>query len=322
MAQVEKTVRFFDTVVVDDNNVRKAVEDDFWSTLIDAIEKRELADRSAQVYDVEYIGHAVKPKKPSLPHLQIERIRDLNEMLNVSDVVSGDVEPLDLDDPNKRVSEPTFLVPLASHGRVAVMSPAVQPTRAETLGRWLTAVLGLVPKGYSLELIPVVDPEILEKITGADGAVMLEVHVDPGVDVPSSGGGVVGDAFRSAQKQELEEARLVLRWSLGRSGGPQSVRAALRDAALWVAQNGFSANAKVKLASFDQDGRLVRDEVRAIFDDRVARKVTFQTHAGERTPDEVILNAIATAILEFRQGSYGKQGPAGVSGIASLSITS
>lgn len=323
MATIQKTVRFYDTVLIDDKDVRKSVEPDFWTSVIDAFATWDLKARSGKVFEVDYFVRSVSPKQPALPHLQIERIRDLAEQLNRSNLANGDVEPLDFDDPDDRVSEPTYLVPFGTHGRVAVMSPAVQGTRSETISRWLTLVLGLVAKGYSLELVPVVDPDVLKKIVEAEGAVMLEVHVDAGVTVPATGGGPVGDAFRNAQHQSLEEARMVFRWSLDRSGGTKPVRDALRKGALWVVRNTFSSNAKVKLADIDDDGRLVRDEARSIFKDRITKNVTFHTASGQRATDEAILTAVGKAIVEFTKGgsTIGLQA-AGTTGTAKIAIES
>lgn len=321
MPDIEKTVRFYDTVLVDDQDVRKAVETDFWSKLLAAFATWDLAARSGAISEVDYFGRSVSPARPALPHLQIERIRDLAEQLNRSNLVNGEVEPLDFDDPNDRVSEPTFVVPFGQHGRVAVMSPAVQGTRPETLARWLTFVLGLVPKGYSLEFVPVVDPDMLRRIQDAEGAVMLEVHVDAGATVPPTGGGPVGDAFRNAQHQSLDQARMVFRWSLDRSGGTASVRDALKRGALWVINNAFTDSAKVKLASLNSDGKLVRDEIRSIFEDRITKQVTFHTTAGQRASDEEILAAVGEAILEFNRGgsTVGLQA-AGTTGTAAITF--
>jgi hypothetical protein len=317
MATVEKIVRFYDTVLIDDKDQRLNVSPDFWSQLLTAVAGWNLASRSGNVSDVDYIGRSVSPKKPALPHLQVERIRALTEQLNRSNVGSGDVAPLDFDDPDDRVSEPTFIVPFGAHGRVAVMSPAVQGTRPETLSRWLTLILELVPKGFSLDLVPVVDPEILAKIDGAEGAVMLEVHLEPGAQIPATGGGPVGDAFRSAQQQALQDARMEFRWSLDRSGGTQPVRDALRRGARWVVNHSFSTSAKVKLADTDANGKLLRDVARDLFEDRITKDVKFTTKDGERTTDEVILNAVALAIQEFNRGGStigmqvaGPDGPA------------
>lgn len=321
MATVKKTVRFYDTVLIDENDERKGVEDNFWSSVLDEFAGWDLAARSGNIFEVDYIGRAVSPVRPALPHLQIERIRDLAEQLNRSNLANGEVEPLDFDDPDDRVSEPTFLVPFGRYGRVAVMSPAVQGTRSETLSRWLTLVLGLVEQGFSLELVPVVDPDVYEKVQNADGAVMLEVHVDAGVTVPATGGGAVGDAFRNAQHHSLDEARMVFRWSLDRSGGTHAVRDALRKGALWVLHNSFTSSAKVKLADVSDEGRLIRDEQRDLFRDRITKNVTFQTRAGQRATDEAILTSVGMAIREFNQGgSTIGLAAAGTTGTAQVAI--
>ena len=150
---------------------------------------------------------------------------------------------------------------------------------------------------------------------------MLEVHVDAGVTIPATGGGPVGDAFRNAQHHSLDEARVVFKWSLDRSGGTPSVRDALRTGALWVVRQTFSSNAKVKLATLDDEGRLVRDEERSIFRDRITKSVKFTTAAGMRASDEEILAAVGEAIREFSQGgSYNGLRAAGTVGTAQISI--
>jgi hypothetical protein len=321
MATVDKIVRFYDTVLIDQGEQRLSVEDDFWNQLLAAFGRWGLAARSGKISGVDYIGRSVSPVRPALPHLQVERIRDLADQLNRSNLVNGAVTPLNFEDPNDRVSEPTFIVPFGSLGRVAVMSPAVQGTRPETLSRWLTLVLDLSTRGYSLELVPVVDPAILSKIDGAQGAVMLEVHVDAGAQIPPTGGGAVGDAFRSAQQQRLQDARMEFRWSLDRAGGNPNVRDALRAGARWVVRNSFSTSAKVKLADVDANGKLVRDDVRDLFEDRITKSVSFQSTAAQRADDETILSAVGNAIREFNEGTTALgQHVAGTSGSAPITF--
>lgn len=303
MATVEKTVRFYNTILIDSQEKRRSVEPDFWQRLIATLASWDFNARSGPVNGVDYFGRAVSPTRPPLPHLQVERIRDLAEQLNRSNVSSGAVTPLDFSDPDDRVSEPTLIVPFGQNGKVAIMSPAVQGTRPETLSKWLTIILGLPQNGLSLELVAVVDPNVLEKIQQADGAVMLEIHLDPESTLPDNGGGPVGDAFRSAQSQNLGDTRVALRFSLGRSGGTASVRDALRKGALWVAENAFTTRAKVKLASTNPEGRLIRDEARNLFQDRIAKQVSFETTPGRRATEEEMLTAIGEAIVEFTQSS-------------------
>lgn len=297
---MQKIVRFFDTTLINEHDVRGDVEPGYWRDVLIQMSEWPSSARSAKVGEVAYIGRSVSPLRPALPHIQLERIRDLGEQLNVSNLSNGDVGPLRLEDPDERVSEPTYIVPFGQLNRVAVMSPAVQATRPETLGRWLTDVMELPQQGRSIGLTPVVDTDVLDKILGADGAVMLEVHVDAGAPIPAAGGSVVGDAIRNAQRQSLRETRLVLRWSLDRSGGPESVRDALKQGALWVARNAFSSRAQVKLVQETGANGLTR-ELHSIFDDRVTKKVSFHTQAGQRASDNVILEAIGDAIEQFQR---------------------
>lgn len=300
MATLQKTVRFFDTTIVDENEQRGDAEPDFWRTLLTQARTWDHQDRTWRIGDVVYVGHSLNPARPALPHLKIERIRDQSEQLNVSNLTSGDVEPLEFPDPDERVSEPTFIVPFGAGNRVAIMSPAVQATRSETLSRWLTGVLDLATKGKSLELTPVVDQNVLDKLTRAEGAVMLEVHVNAGAHIPTAGGGAIGNAIRSARHQALSDARLTLRYALDRSGGNEHTRDTLKQGALFVARSGFSSKAAVKIANRDEDGSLNR-ELHSIFDDRITAQVSFLAEAGERASEEAILTAIGDAIRAFSQ---------------------
>ena len=299
MTRVRKNVRFFDTIAIDDNDVRGPVEQGFWAELLTAMTLWGHQDREFPVSGVKYFGQSQHPRQPAMPHLQVGRVRDLSEHLELYNLGDGSTVPLEFDDPNHRVAEPTYVVPFGLQNRVAIMSPAVRATRSETLGRWLTGVCGLIPQGRSLEFVPIVDPAVVRKIADARGAVMLEVHVDAEAEIPASGGGQLGNSFRNAKQQTTDELDLTIRWSLGHSTGTESVREAIQGAALWVANGGFSSSAEVKILRENEDGGIDR-EIHNIFNDRIAKTVEFFVPEGERVTDSVILEAVAKAIDEFR----------------------
>jgi len=126
VATRRKDVRFYDVFVetTDDNGVtqEKRVKADFWTKAFKKIEKTKAAQsRIITINRTRYFGTVHHPVSPAVNHLQVGRLRDLSEHLETTDLGSGEVELLELDDPNKRVSEPTFVVPVSSKGRVAIL---------------------------------------------------------------------------------------------------------------------------------------------------------------------------------------------------------
>lgn len=298
MPDVRKTVRFFDAVLTDAEGQRGYVADDFWEKLIAAMQSWDVSQRSFPISGVQYFGVPRDPRTPPLPHLQVGRVRELSENLQRYNRVSGHVEDLAFDDPDERVSEPTYIVPLSSGGRVAIMSPAVRATRHETLARWVTGVSEMERKGQSLQLVPVVDEAVVEKIMSARGAAMLDVHVRAGEVLPASGGGALGAGFRAARQQATDELDLQVRWSIGRRSGTANIREMLQDAASWVATGAFSHRAQVTIEVEQEDGEFKR-ELHSIFNDRIASQVTFFVREGQAASEEDVLTAIQGAITQF-----------------------
>lgn len=300
MAAVRKTVRFYQTIHVDSAERQSPVQGGYWTDLIAALEIWTPTERESSISGVTYFGLPKRPIRPALPHVQVGRVRDLTEQLDRYNVYSGSLQPLDFADPNDRVAEPTYIVPFGTSNLVAIMSPGRVATRSETLARWITGVTDLVPRGETIEFRPVVDLAIVEKLLGSSGAVMLDVQIDRSAEIPATGGGDIGDAIRSAKAQSDEELNLEMRWSLGRATGSSSVRDALQNAALWIANTGWTNKAKVTILSDDGNGGWSRD-IHSLFDDRVAKAVEFTVPDGQRASEETLLYAIAEAIREFQR---------------------
>ncbi|WP_146079241.1 MULTISPECIES: hypothetical protein [unclassified Rathayibacter] len=297
MAEVKKTVRFYETRVYDENEQLVTISGEFWERLIAQMGRWDASRRRFPIGGVQFTGEAIQPRRPALPHVQVGRLRDLSEHLNRHNLQSGETLPLTFDDPDDRVAEPTFIVPFGQSNRVAIMSPATRGTRSETLARWVTGVCHLAPQGRSLRFVPIVDEGVLEKILESSGALMLDVSVQSGANIPD-GGGAFGDAFRLASEQAVEDIRIRMRWSYGHASGSPSGREALRAGALWVAQTAFTTTAEVSILEEDEEG-LVSRETHSIFNDRIAQSVAFHVPEGEIADDETILTSIGEAITDF-----------------------
>lgn len=297
MAEHHKKVRFYDAILVLEDGKEVPVPSSFWTDLIDKLPKWTASGRQFPVHGVKYFGMGHRPVS-FLPHIVVDRVRSNSEQLNRMNQVTGNKSPLAFGDPNDRVSEPTYVVPFGAHGRVAVMSPAMRPTRIETIAQWLTGVCSMATKGHSLQFRPVVNPDTIERLLDADGALALDVSIASDSPIPE-GGGVVAEAMRKAQAGALDGTTVKISWSLGHSYGDPTIRDALKSGAMWIAKNGFTRKAKVKMLESDADGKFVRDQMRSIFSDEVVQTISFVVPDDQRVPEETLLAEIGKSITDF-----------------------
>lgn len=303
MATVEKRVTFFD-VRVDVTDAAgvvttKRVKPDFWmKTLAKIGAMTNTQKRIVTISQVRYYGVVQRPTSPPINHLQVGRLRDLSEGLEQTNLLSGAVSALVLPDPNLRVSEPTFLVPFGTKSRVAMLSPG-KVSRHETLGRWLTDVLGLAPKGRSIRFVPVVDPNALAKLSGSAGVVGVEFNIDADVPLPANSGSLMA-AVESVQSVGPSTGTLTVGWSLGRDGGSISDRNLIKDIATKIATGGFAHRAKANLIINDGNGKTHR-EAHDLITDRIVQAVKYTVQADTQTATSVVLDAISDSIKKFNQ---------------------
>lgn len=308
MGEVRKIVRFYEAVKVDQRDSRIEISDTFWTLFASKIGAKAPHERESKFRGVSYVGEAKSPTNPSLPYIQVSRVRTPSEQLDRYNLVSGDIEPLEFDNPQDRVAEPTFIVPFGRRNYVAVMSPAVRATRPEAIDAWLTDMMGLNLTEDRIELRPIIDHDVLTKILGARGASKLSVRIEKNADIPA-GGGVTGTAIRDAARHTTDETSLEMTWSFGHATGSMTHREELLAAAQWVARGGWTDTASVNIAVEDEFGEL-RVEQHNIFSDRVTKNVKFVVDDGARPSEATVLHAIAEAIREFNRV------PSNVAGVA------
>lgn len=302
--KIKKDVRFYDVVLEetddDGNPVERVAASDFWNEVFDAIEQlRDHNDRIARINRVRYFGTISTPRRPAIRHLQVGRVRDLSDHLERTNLVTGEVSPLRFDDPNERVSEPTFVVPVTGTGRVAILSPG-KATRQETIASWLTRVLDLVPQGKEIKFRAVVDPDALARIIGAQGAVSVEFNVDADQPIPNQGGDLsVFDAVESLRSAGPSAGTMSVKFALGYEGTAAD-RNLIQRMALWVAQGGFARRGEVGLVIEDEHGN-IRRETHKIFEDQIVETVSYEVDEDSESNEELVLDAIAKAIRDFRR---------------------
>lgn len=302
MASVTKEVKFYDTVVVyaaaDGAPSRvRTVKSTWWPKLLKKLEELEDArDRTATIRQRQYYGAVVRPKRPTIDHLQVGRLRDLSEQIEETDLDTGTVTPLILDG-NKRVSEPTFVVPFSTSGRIAVMSPG-RSTRAEAIAAWLNSVLDSAVKGWSIEFRPVVDESALDRLLHSEGAVGVEFHLDASEELPDDTDVGLLDAVETLRAEGPNTGTLMVGWSLGYDGGTIKDKNLLKALATKIRTDNLARRIKVNMVVQNDDG-VLRRETHDLIVDRITKKATWQASPDKRPSTSDILVAISNSMREL-----------------------
>jgi len=312
LTSVSKRVTFYDTVVdvTDDSGVEttQPVAPNFWPTLMDKLDERKHTGRIQTIGARRYYGQVVLPTRPAIRHLQVGRLRDLSEHLEQTHVLSGVVGPLELRDPNLRVSEPTFVVPFGQGGRVAMISPG-RSTRQETIGHWLTAVLTLLPKGKSIRFVPVIDTDMLAKVISAQGAVGVEFNFDSAMSLAGSNSAIL-KSVEAVRTMGPNTGTVTISWSLGRDGGSHQDRNLLQSAAEAIIKMNLARRATANLVMTDDDENL-RRETHDLIADKVVKTIRYKVGADDSQTTETILVAVNDAISEVRGRSASDSATSG-----------
>lgn len=305
MPKVTKPVAFYDTVLEatdPSTNVTtsRRVDADFWQeTLNNIVLVTDHTKRIHKRAGKRFYGQVIRPTSPPIRHLQIGRLRDLSDNLEQTDLSTGDVQPLVLPDPNLRVSEPTFVVPFGTAGRVAILSPG-RSTRQETIGAWLTAVQDLAPEGKSIRFRPVIDEDALAKVLSSQGAVSVEFNVEAGSILDTEGDIPLLDAVDSVLESGPSVGTVTIAWSLGLDGGTIADRNLIKKIAAKIASEGLARWGRVNLI-VEKDGGELRREQHDLLEDAIVAKIQYMVEADSQTSSGLILDAIQRAIHEFNQ---------------------
>jgi hypothetical protein len=299
--KMKKTVRFYEPVKVDQDDIEKTIKPGFWPELRKAISDRPLKDRWCWVGVSRYLGTAKIPKRPATPYLNVGRLRPKADWPDTVNMSTGEEAPLPLVD-DGMLRENSYLVPFGAGNLVAVMGPVAGRLSISAMERWLTDACGLTTTEERIELRPQVDADMLTKLNQrAIGVSMLSVKVPRGVRFESSGdgdGGVVGRAITAASMSTTDELGLALRWSFGHGPKEERWRRHLLQTARWVV-NAFGPN-EVEMSMLLPDGDKLRTETHNLFKDQVAAYAEFEVPEDEQPSEESVLAAINRAIDDFR----------------------
>jgi hypothetical protein len=302
IVRVIKEVRFYDTVVDYAATDRepahtKVTGANFWPKAFKKLEGMEQPKkRTSKVGQRQYYGAVIRPTSPPIAHAQVGRIRDLSEHIEETDLDTGQVTPLVLPG-NRRVSEPTFVVPFFNSGRVAIMSPG-RSTRPETVARWLNDVLGLVPKGRSIRFRAIVDEGALERLLNSKGAVGVEFALDAGRELPDGDDLPLLDAVEATRAEGPSVGTFYVGWSLGRGNGTAADKTLIKHLAERITSDRLARRATVNMVVEDEHGK-IRHETHNMFEDQIVQKAIWQANPNQRSSSTEVLTAIAKAMQDF-----------------------
>lgn len=198
-------------------------------------------------------------KQPARRYFYVGRVRDRAEW---PDTLQGNiVGRLELREREAVLLEPSYVVPFGDRNRVAVMSMSRSAPSVATLEEWVTVQAEMDLKKLQASLIPILKPDVQERLQRAQGAVSLTVVVPPLTNVPG-GGGQIGRAAREG-RQVSAETTFSLRWSLGHKKGAPATTSELLDGARWV-DGSWASSADVSLDVLDGEGVVHREQYNLI----------------------------------------------------------
>jgi hypothetical protein len=297
MARVTKVVKFYEPMLVDQNDNYKRIKGGFWAPLESRLKSRKPKDREHPYSGVDYYGEARVGTRPSISYIYVGRLRPAADHPDTYRPNTGITGPLQPANKGDKISEPTFMVPFGKRNTVAVMSPRTGATRVSALSAWTSAMSGTLKTHDRVELVPVVDSKTLAKINGAVGATKLYVRIPDGATIPVTGGGVVGDAIREAASKSVPGTYIDMTWSFGHARATADGRGGLLTATRWLARADWTDRVEVNLQL--QDGDDLRTEMHAVFHDSVTLRGAFDLPEGRIPSENVVLRSIAEAIQEF-----------------------
>lgn len=301
MGKVSKVVKFYEPIIFDQDDRPQPIDKEFWRTLHRHLTDMPTAAREVQLHGVAYTGEARTAIAPAEKYFYVGRLRPPGDAPDNYRPGVGITGPVAMQSPTDRFSEPTIILPFGTQNYAAIMSPRHGFTRVETLSSWIAqAGLNLGSSGDRFELSPLVDHQVLDKLNRADGASKLYVRVPPDADIPSTGGGQLGDALRGAAQSAPPGSYVDLTWSFGHARATSSDRGILLRAARWLTGGAWTEKAEVSLQLPDaEDG--FRTEVHALFKDRITLTARFEVDESEVPSEEQVLRSMLQTIQEFRR---------------------
>lgn len=300
MATKERTVYFFEPIVLDQADKVQTLEEGFWQWVHETVAGLPDVSRRAEIFGRRHVGAARQEVAPALDYIYIGRLRPGADWPDVSDD-AGEIASLASTGFAGSLLEPAYLLGVGGTNYVAVLRSSAGPSTTSIV-RWLNQVCGFGEQGNRLELRPYVRQDQLERLGRAQAAAKIHLKVDPGVMSDADPQDELGQALKTAQSAGAGGVSVELVLSFGNarptSGAGEDLIAGVRE--LLASENAVPfKRASATVMVENEVGQLVRDKIDFTMDRITVRQQVGANEDEEPTPP-VVLSAMAKAIDKFR----------------------
>ncbi|MEI5674970.1 MULTISPECIES: hypothetical protein [unclassified Nocardioides] len=298
MSGKQRTVYFFEPVVIDKKGNAKSIAAGFWKDIHTHIGTLDEDDRRTIYRGRKLEGEATFTKSPAAEYLYIAKLRPGADWPDVRGV-DGTHGTLASTGAVGALLEPAYLVEVSNTKYCAVLRSSGGPSFS-ALESWLSMAGGYTATDSTLELRPFVREDQLERLAVAQGATKIRLRVEPHALEDAEPTSDLGRAMADAQQAVGGGVSVEMTVSFGhvRPDGPAARQ--LTDAVSDILREGGVKHASATLLVPGEDGELERDKI-----DFVRDRVTFIEEVGESEDEEpsapVVMAAMAEAIQEFKK---------------------
>lgn len=300
MTTKERTVYFFEPIVLDQADNVQPLEQGFWQWVQERVEGLPEVRRRADIFGRRHVGAARQETSPALDYLYVGRLRPGADWPDVSDN-AGAIASLASTGFDGSLLEPAYLLNVSGTNYVALLRSSAGPSTTAIVA-WLNQVCGFSHEGNRLELRPYVRRDQLERLGRAQAAAKIHLKIDPGVMNDAQPHDELGQALKIAQSAGAGGVSVELTVSFGNArptnGAGEDLIAGVREllsAGDAVPFKKASATVMVE----NEEGQLVRDKIDFTMDRITVRQQVGANEDEEPTPP-VVLRAMVKAIEKFR----------------------
>lgn len=300
MAQISKVVRFYEPQLIDQQDQATTIEPGFWTEIRKAVEQADAKQRTVTYSGVEYYGRAAVGSSPAVRYLYIGRKRPRADWPDYLNEELDEVSDLPLAIMGKLL-ERAYIVPFGTGNSVACMPPFGARMSMSAVDRWLTHLAGATATEHRIELVPIIDEAVMEKLADAEGVTRLNVRFSADTRLPprAPGEGQVERGLRAAEQMATDSRTAELTLSYGRSRADAAGRKTLLKLTRMVTRAENLDKAEATMLLPDGDG--LKSEAHDLLKDKIATTVKIDAEADAPATESSVLSAMQEAIQAFRE---------------------
>ncbi|PPH23317.1 hypothetical protein C5C99_01380 [Rathayibacter sp. AY1C4] len=293
----EKTVYFFEPIVLDQHDQVVELPDEFWSLLHTHVAGLPEAKRRGEFFGRKVEGEAKDEASPEADYFYVGRLRPGSDWPDAT-TADGQFGSLASTGAVRSLHEPAYLLNVSGTPYVAVMRSSAGPS-ITVLAQWLSMVAGYTTAEERLELRPYVRRDQLERLGRAQSAAKLHIKVDAGAMDEFEPASEMGQALKTAQSIGAGGASVEMIVSFGNAKPDDIAGAQLIEGVRELIENVPYARAKATVIVDEEAAGLQRDKI-----DFAADRITVRQQVGVNEDEEptptVVLNAMYQAISQFK----------------------